>query len=287
MHFFCYFLYFVHSTWQKKSGLRLRNIPKNLRISENCCTFAAGKETTVTKDEQYRTLIPQIQLLRTDLLRMNRLRVYIFLIALGLTTALSAQAQDTIVSGKVFQGFSGGMLFHTGYLFGQDKNAPTIGGRSASPQGAMFGIGGALRVHLWKHFRTGFEGFVSTMPSTTTDLRSVLKPGSYVRVGCGGVLADCCWRLDKVWPYIGGAIGGGSMKGLYILEGDQDSWSQDANSTFHKQAFFYVTPYVGCDYCLTSKVHLSFRLDWLLAIHQREPALPTGPRIYVGIMFCH
>lgn len=179
-------------------------------------------------------------------------------------------------------------MFHSGYMFGRDNNAPKApDGTSTSPQGATFGIGGALRVHLWKHLRTGFEGFVSTMHSGTTDRSSVLQPGSYVRVGCGGVLADACWRLDKAWPYIGGAIGGGSMKGLYILEGDQYSWSQDANSTFHKQSFFYVTPYVGCDYCLTRKVHLTFRFDWMLAFHHQSLVQPTGPRLYFGFMFCH
>ena len=120
-----------------------------------------------------------------------------------------------------------------------------------------------------------------------TDCRDVLQNGSYVRVGCGGVLADCCWRLDKAWPYIGGVIGGGSMKGLYILDGDQNSWTTDANSTFHNQSFFYVTPYVGCDYCLTRKVHITFRLDWMLAFHKSELCMPTGPRLYFGFMMCH
>lgn len=65
---------------------------------------------------------------------------------------------------QVFQGFSGGMMLHAGYLFGQDGNAPkTPEGKLCSPQGAAFGVGGALRVHLWKHLRTGFEGFVTTM----------------------------------------------------------------------------------------------------------------------------
>ena len=68
-----------------------------------------------------------------------------------------------------------------------------------------------MRVHLWQYLRTGFEGFVSTMPSGMTDCKDILQNGSYVRVGCGGVLADCCWRLDNVWPYIGGVIGGGSI----------------------------------------------------------------------------
>lgn len=199
-----------------------------------------------------------------------------------------AQVSEGLEKTKVYQGFSGGMMLHTGCLFGRDSHAPlTPSGRSTSPQGGLIGIGGALRVHLWKHLRTGFEGFVSTMPSGMTDCRDILKPGSYVRVGCGGALADCCWRLEKAWPYIGGVIGGGSMKGLYILEGDENSWAQDANSTFHKQSFFYVTPYVGCDYCLTRKVHITFRLDWMLAFHHHELTMPTGPRLYFGFMFCH
>ena len=201
---------------------------------------------------------------------------------------IGAQANDETEKNKVYQGCSGGMMVHTGYLFGRDGNAPkTSDGRLCSPQGATFGIGGAARVHLWKHLRTGFEGFVSTMPSGTTDCKDVLKGGSYVQMGYGGVLADCCWRLEKVWPYIGGTIGGGAMKGLYILDGDQNSWEKDANSTFHKQSFFYIAPYVGCDYCMTQKVHLTFRLDWMLAFHHRELCQPSGPRLYVGFMFCH
>ena len=216
------------------------------------------------------------------------MRAKVLFFSLLLASVLSAQVRDSIAKNKVYQGFSGGMMLHAGYQFGQDRNAPaTSDGRSTSPQGATFGIGGALRVHLWKHLRTGFEGYVSTMPSSMTDVHDILQPGSYVRVGCGGILADCCWRLEKAWPYIGGAIGGGSMKGLYILDGNQDSWTQDPNSTFHKQSFFYVTPYVGCDYCLTRKVHITFRFDWMLAFHRSDLVLPTGPRLYFGFMFCH
>ena len=189
---------------------------------------------------------------------------------------------------KVYQGFSGGMMLHTGYLFGIDKAAPAApDGRSYSQQGALYGIGGALRVHLWKHLRTGFEGFVSTMPSGLSDQNNVLKTGSYTRIGCGGVNADACWRLEKAWPYIGAAIGGGAMRSLYMLDGDQNTWDKQTNTYFHKQSFFYVTPYVGCDYCLTKKLHLTFRFDWMLAVHRNELVLPTGPRLYFGLMFCH
>lgn len=189
---------------------------------------------------------------------------------------------------KVYQGFSGGMMLHTGYLFGIDKAAPVApDGRSYSPQGALYGIGGSLRVHLWKHLRTGFEGFVSTMPSGFSDQRNVLKTGSYTRIGCGGILADACWRLEKAWPYIGATIGGGAMRSLFMLDGDLHSWDKHNDTYFHKQSFFYVTPYVGCDYCMSKKMHLTFRFDWMLAIRHNELVLPTGPRAYVGLMFCH
>lgn len=189
---------------------------------------------------------------------------------------------------KVYQGFSGGMMLHTGYLFGIDKAAPVApDGRSYSPQGALYGIGGSLRVHLWKHLRTGFEGFVSTMPSGFSDQRNVLKTGSYTRIGCGGILADACWRLEKAWPYIGATIGGGAMRSLFMLDGDLHSWDKHNDTYFHKQSFFYVTPYVGCDYCMSKKMHLTFRFDWMLAISHNELVLPTGPRAYVGLMFCH
>lgn len=216
------------------------------------------------------------------------MRAKVLFICLLNACLMLAQESGEPEKKKVYQGFSGGMMLHTGYMFGRDGHAPhTADGRSCSPQGAVFGIGGAVQVYLWQHLRTGVEGFVSSMPSWATDCNDVLRNGSYVRMGYGGVLADCCWRLDKVWPYIGGTIGGGAMKGLYILEGDQYSWTQDANSTFHKQSFFYVTPYVGCDYCLTDKVHLSFRLDWMLAFHKSELCMPTGPRLFIGFMFCH
>ena len=202
-----------------------------------------------------------------------------------LASHLQIKAQE---KSEVYQGFSGGMMVHTGYLFGMDKAAPKVSdGRSYSPQGASFGIGGSLRVHLWKNLRTGFEGFVSTMPSGVMDNRDLLKTGSFVRIGCGGVLADACWRMEKAWPYIGAAVGGGVRRSLYMLDGDERTWDKQSDTYFHRQSFFYVTPYVGCDYCLTSRVHLTFRLDWMLAIHANDLVRPAGPRVYLGIMFTH
>lgn len=189
---------------------------------------------------------------------------------------------------KVFQGFSGGMMLHTGYLSGKDINAPlSAGGVLCSPQGITSGIGGAIRVHLWNHLRVGSEGFISTMKSSATDCRQYLQPGSYVRTGWGGILADACWRGEKIWRYAGGTIGGGAMRSLFLLEGDQNDWAEESRVLLRKQSFFYIDPYVGMDWCLTSKMNVTIRLDWMLAIHHKAIVLPTGPRMYVGFMFCH
>ena len=86
-------------------------------------------------------------------------------------------------------------MVHAGYLFGDNPNAPqTADGQLCSPQGATMGIGGSLRVNLWKHLRVGCEGFVSTMKSQNTSMRDVLQDGSFVRSGWGGMIADACWR---------------------------------------------------------------------------------------------
>jgi hypothetical protein len=217
--------------------------------------------------------------------RMFKQLQYIIVLAC-LLAAQTLYADDS--QSKVYQGFSGGMMGHAGYLFGENADAPKAdNGLICSPQGGTFGLGGALRVHLWKHLRVGGEGFVSTMNSGTTNMKHVLQEGSYIRTGWGGVLMDACWRKEKVWPYIGGSVGGGAMRSLYVLDGSQDDWIAENKAYLHKQSFFYVNPYVGMDWCMTQKVHMTFRVDWMVALHAGEVVLPTGPRLLVGFMFCH
>ena len=77
------------------------------------------------------------------------------------------------------------------------------------------------------------------------------------------------------------------MRALYILEGNENDWNEEEHAIFHKQSFFYISPYAGIDWCMTSKVHLTVRLDWMLAWHKQAFVQPTGPRFYIGFMFCH
>ena len=197
------------------------------------------------------------------------------------STALQPEKQ------RIFQGCGGGMMVHAGYLFGQPIAATLPSGENISPQGLTYGLGGSMRVHLWKHLRVGMEGFSSTMKSEATDQHNFLQKGSYIRTGWGGVIADACWRLEKVWPYIGGSVGGGAMRTLSIVEGSQDDWNPEGIAVLHKQGFGYVNPYVGMDYCITRRIHATFRLDWMLAFADKQLVYPTGPRLYIGIMFCH
>ena len=212
---------------------------------------------------------------------MFRIRILLILL---LFAAFAAAKND---STAIFQGCSGGMMGHVGYLFGHPADATLPTGEKISPQGMTYGLGGSMRVHLWKHLRVGMEGFSSTMKSGVSDQHDFLQDGSYIRTGWGGVIADACWRLEKIWPYIGGSVGGGAMRTLSIVEGSQDDWLPEEMAVLHKQGFGYVNPYVGMDYCITKRIHATFRLDWMLAFSNEQLVFPTGPRLYIGIMFCH
>ena len=190
-------------------------------------------------------------------------------------------------STAVFQGYSGGMMVHAGYLFGDNPAAVLPTGESIASQGITSGIGGSLRVNLKQHLRIGCEGFVSTMNSQLTNQRNYLQSGSYVRTGWGGVLTDACWRGERFWPFIGGSVGGGAMHTLAVVKGNENDWIPEKSVVLNKQSFMYINPYIGIDYCLTHRVHVCLRLDWMLAFAQKHLLYPTGPRLYIGFMFCH
>jgi hypothetical protein len=217
-------------------------------------------------------------------------RVKILLILTLFATIAFAKNDSTALQSdkqRIFQGCSGGMMVHAGYLFGQPSGAILPLGVNISPQGMTYGLGGSMRVNLWKHLRVGMEGFSSNLKTGVSDQRDFLQKGSYIRTGWGGVIADACWRLEKVWPYIGGSVGGGAMRTLSVVEGSQDDWYPEGLAVLHKQGFGYVNPYVGMDYCITKRIHATFRLDWMLAFAKEQLVYPIGPRLYVGIMFCH
>lgn len=70
------------------------------------------------------------------------------ILAICLLISLATEAQDK----KLFQGFDGGMMVHTGYMKG------TLDPIGYEAEGAPPGIGGVVRLHLGEHTRVGTEG---------------------------------------------------------------------------------------------------------------------------------
>ena len=207
----------------------------------------------------------------------------------------------------VFTGFSGGMLLHAGYLFSDDPTKvfsnTGLGSvdyvKGLPKSGACFGLGGALRAHLIDHIHLGAEGFVSTMP--------LMRTGSNVRTGWGGVLCDWYSNWGKTRPMIGMTVGGGTMKRLYVPDQNEvvqptsatDTTTTIYNSSYVKTPFFFMDPYIGMEINLADHMALLIRIDYMLPFNIHSKGLheaakevkwdnfvtPSGPRLYVGIMF--
>lgn len=186
-------------------------------------------------------------------------------------TAAGATAPE-----KVIKGFSGGMMVHTGYLSGGDSPY------DFNPKGPTFGIGGVARLHLTDHFRAGFEGYFSTM-----GLREEVKSGSHNKLFWTGALADWYWQLGKFYPYVGATVGGGMETAYYMFEGDRHDWLPEPLAVFHKEPFFAVDPFIGCDFAVGEALRLTLKADWLMAINSNGLNRPLGPRIYFGFIFAH
>ena len=230
------------------------------------------------------------------------------IVLIGLLTLLplaaTAQEEGEVKpssSSSAFTGFSGGMMLHGGYLFADDPSVVFSNTGLGSPEyvkglpksGFCYGLGGSLRVHLVNHIHLGAEGFVSTMP--------LMKTGSNVRSGWGGVLCDFYGNWGKVRPLIGLTIGGGTMKRLYVPDQSEGvnyatSDSTHYNASYAKTPFFFIDPYVGMDVALNSHMALLIRIDYMLPFGGGQSQLtenvqwsrfmsPSGPRLYVGIMF--
>lgn len=189
---------------------------------------------------------------------------------------ISAYASGDVKKKKLITGYDGGMMLHTGYVAGR---VPPIDFKG---NGVPLGIGGAIRLHMGKHFRIGSEGYVSTVGS----LQEV-ESGSYLKYGWGGILGDFRWTFKKFMPYAGVTIGGGSQTTHLIFEGDKHDWIPEPVSTFNKKGFFMVDPFIGCDYIAGEVLHLTLKVDCMCPISGGQMALPVGPRVYFGFIFFH
>ena len=205
----------------------------------------------------------------------------------------------------VFSGFSGGMMLHIGYMFSDDPRKIFSNAGLGSPDyiknlpkdGVGLGLGGTLRVHLINHLHVGAEGGMTIMPLGGT---------GNVRMGYGGAMCDFYTQWGKVRPLAGLSVGGGAMKRLFIPQYEPIAYAEEGatdstyyNASYVKTPFFYLDPYVGLEIDIATNMALLIRIDYMLPFGRTGSNLtdlkegvkwsnfmtPSGPRLYVGIMF--
>ena len=189
--------------------------------------------------------------------------------------ALLMPAAAVFAGNKAIKGFSGGMMVHSGYLWGSDNPF------NYNAAGATFGIGGVAKLHLTDHFRAGFEGYFSNM-----GLKKNIEDGSFNKVFWTGALCDWYWKIGKLYPYIGATVGGGMETAFYIFEGVKHDWLPE-DAVYNKKPFFALDPFAGVEYAVSDALHLTLKADWLLAFNKDGLNRPMGPRIYFGFIFSH
>lgn len=203
---------------------------------------------------------------------MKRIITTIIIMASALAVCHAQENNDK----KVIKGFSGGMMLHSGYLFGSDNPF------NYNATGATFGIGGCAKLHLSENFRAGFEGYFSNM-----GLHKDIEDGSFNKVFWTGVLGDFFWKFGKLYPYVGVTAGGGMETAFYIFEGDKHDWLPEQSAVYNKKPFFALDPFAGVEYKVGEALRLTLKADWLLAFNSDGLNRPMGPRIYFGFIFAH
>jgi len=205
---------------------------------------------------------------------LNLIKITIIIIALLLSNILLSQ---NVAEGGIFNGYSGGMMLHTGYLGGGEVIISNDN-EFINVEGIPFGIGGALRFHFGKHLRLGTEGYTSTL--------NYGKNNSYMTISWGGLLADLHYDFNDIVFFLGGTLGFGSMKNITILSNIPDLLTE-YNAIYQKYSIMVVAPFIGMEYAISSKIRLIVKADYVFDVLSKTSAFATGPRIYTGMMFFH
>lgn len=206
------------------------------------------------------------------------MRKTIIISALLMTLVFPAMSQSRFG----FQGYQGGMMLHTGWVANSSVNLTSFDNVTGTPviaEGMPFGIGGAIKIKLLPHFRVGSEGYVSTL---------TYEPNhSQLRVGWGGLLVDGVWYSEKWSFFVGATVGGGSVQNTTLLDPQDVNYETELHASYRRYSFMCVTPFAGCEYALTERIHLVGKIDYVTDLTSGELDNPQGPRVYVGFLFGH
>ena len=201
----------------------------------------------------------------------------LLLLLYSLLFILPATAQDASSKKMYLQGYSGGMMLHTGYLSGGKVNINPR--ETIELQGAPFGLGGLLRFHFGKHLRIGGEGYNSTLHYG--------KNNSFLALSWGGLLVDSPWKVtDRLTFFGGGTIGGGNVKNITVTN-NHPILPIEQEALYRKYAVMIADPFIGMEYALNRRMLLITKIDYLVNFTGKQSDFTTGPRVYLGIIFFH
>jgi hypothetical protein len=176
-----------------------------------------------------------------------------------------------------FQGYSGGMMIHAGYLWAKGISVPNAH-EQIKMDGMTWGIGGLMRLHFGKHFRVGGEGYNSSLHYG--------KNKSYATLSWGGLLLDCKWKINKFTLFLGGTVGGGSVKNIRILDAVSPN-STEKNAIYRKYTVMIADPFLGMEYAISQRLYFITKADYIFNITEKQPDFAKGIRIYAGFVFFH
>lgn len=194
----------------------------------------------------------------------------------------SASERKNTENKMKFSGYEGGMMVHSGFVSSRAVSfvSPSGAGTDMVIKGAPLGIGGTFKAGFGRHLRIGGEGYVSTLNYGAHKSSETL--------GWGGVLADCIWTRNRWSWFIGGTVGGGSIKNVTLLaDMPMDFVLEQGSASYRRYAFVALVPFAGVEYAITPRVHLMLRADWIINAGNPQPDFATGPRLHLGFMFVH
>lgn len=207
---------------------------------------------------------------------------------------------------RIISGFSIGLTAHAGYAFSSSpeelfrnlsiSNLPQIA--NLPKDGITMGVGAMIRLHLLDHLHLGLEGNFSHMP--------LMRNGSSLRNGWGGVLVNYYTEWGKVRPMIGASIGGGDVKRIYVPAEDVNAFAPGDSTTIYNAShtstpYFYIDPYIGIEFAPKRLgLGLIIKVDYMLPFGSKTTGTlgqeikesikwsnlmsPTGPRLYIGLV---
>ena len=190
--------------------------------------------------------------------------VVIFLSSIFYVSANDVQDNENKMA---FKGYSGGMMLHAGYA-----------------QSGLFSLYEDDEVMFGNHLRVGMEGYATNSKFN--------KLGGYSSAGWGGILLDSKWEIKRWTVFCGGSFGGGGYKSVLIpdynkYENNLKDFVIEDKVSYRSYPFIAVAPFVGMEYSITDRVHFVAKIDYLFSVSKHSQDFVTGPRLFLGFMFCH